>query len=108
MVPFTALLMVYLERERAAAARAGMGFIGADKQPVASTSENAEPAHRNSRRKMFDGAASRAAKTYYMNEMYFDEVYHAYRSGEHPASKAVRSRTAARQNHSPSAYAYSA
>ena len=57
-----------------------MGFIGADNEPVAiRQAKNAEPGapRGNPPEKMFDEQHHVPQKTYYMNEMYFDEVYHA-------------------------------
>jgi len=57
-----------------------MGFCGADGKPVAvksATSTDPEAPRGNPPGNMFDEQKYVPLQTYYMNEMYFDEVYHA-------------------------------
>lgn len=57
-----------------------MGFCGADGKPLpvkSVTNQNPDAPRGNSPESMFDEQQYVPLQTYYMNEMYFDEVYHA-------------------------------
>lgn len=63
-----------------------MGFCGSDGLPVSIASaknENPQAPRGNPVSKMFDEQLHVPVRTYYMNEMYFDEVYHARTAYEH-------------------------
>ncbi len=63
-----------------------MGFCGEDGMPVAIKSVNStaiSPERGNPASGMFDEQYHVPAQTYYMTEMYFDEVYHARTAFEH-------------------------